>query len=65
MNREDSQRVITKWCEEELYPPEKTKAINEYLYDNGYVLLSPEEVKRVDSALLLWSNHGMDHVEEK
>lgn len=64
MNREDAQKVITTWCEEELYKASSegkiATAIVPWLYDNGYVLVNPEEVKRIDGALTLSRVHGRD-----
>ena len=48
MNREESQKVISKWCETELYAKFNSdtpmRSLNHWLYDEGYVLLSAEEV---------------------
>jgi hypothetical protein len=30
-----------------------------WLYDNGYAIVGPEEIKRIDSALILAHAHGM------
>ena len=68
MNREKAQKVISKWCRDELYvkhtEDNPLRAIGQWLYDEGYVLLSPKEVKKVDGALVFGSIHGF-HFGEK
>ena len=53
------------WIHGEPMAPTLARHFIEWLYENGYMILSPDEIKKVNQAIVIADIHGMNPFSKK